>query len=84
MKDENPFAWVTIENLGRSMPPILGPLNDGHYIQADFQIAQRRANETRKIQFLAVDLLGRPLHGTREELLSNPNCAAGIAWIVPE
>jgi hypothetical protein len=72
-----------------------GPLTDGHYVQlgigmgfyvpeADYQIAQRRANETLKVQFLSVDSLGRALHGTREELLGNPECKAGIAWIVPQ
>ncbi|HTH42865.1 MAG TPA: hypothetical protein VL498_06855 [Terracidiphilus sp.] len=73
---------------------ILGPLNEGHYVQvgiglgfyvpeADFETVQRLANETRKVQFLSVDRLGRPLYGSREDLLNNPDCAGVIAWIVP-
>lgn len=82
----NPLSWQP--------GGIFGPLNDGHYVQvgmglgfyvpeADFQIVQRLANESRKVQFLSVDRLGRPLYGSRDELLTNPECAGVIAWIVP-
>ncbi|HET6220151.1 MAG TPA: hypothetical protein VFE27_24195 [Acidobacteriaceae bacterium] len=83
-----------IKSLAWQPGGILGPLKDGHYVQvgmgvgfyvpeADFQTVQRLANETGKVQFLSVDRLGRPLRGSREELLANPECAGVIAWITP-
>jgi len=75
-------------------PQVFGPLTSGHYVQlgmgmgfyvpeADYELAQYRANETGKVQFLAVDKAGNALHGTREELLANPEMSGQIAWIVP-
>ena len=74
---------------------IVGPLTRGHYIQigmgigfyvpeADYQLAQSRANQTRLVQFLAVTRDGRAVHGSRRELLDRRDLAAGIAWIVPQ
>lgn len=77
-----------------SSATILGPLRSGRWIQltlgigffvpeADFLQLQERANKTGRIQFLAVEDDGRPVHGTREQLLANPKIKGGIAWIVP-
>lgn len=83
--------------LARSLaicPSVVGPLTEGHYVQlglglgfyvpeSDFQVAQQRANETGKVQFLGISKDGRALHGTREEIKAMPDLAGQIAWIVP-
>lgn len=59
-------------------------LGNGFYIpKADYDRAQALADETRKVQFVGLARDGSGLHGTREELLYNPNLAGFIAWIFP-
>lgn len=57
----------------------------GFYIpEADFQLAQARANQLRKVQFVALAKDNSAIHGTREELHVDSRCAGYIAWIFPE
>lgn len=76
-------------------PMRLGPLTEGHYItigcnvgfylpELDFQAAQSRANELRKIQFLGLTRDGEILSGTREEILEHPDSAGVVAWVLPK
>lgn len=73
----------------------MGPLDRGHYVQiglgtgfyipeSDYEQAQAAADETRKCQFVGVTKAGYGLHGTREEILENPESSGVIAWIFPK
>jgi hypothetical protein len=74
-------------------PVIYGPLTDGTYIPIGvgmgfyvpdeaYLLVKDAARQTGCIQFLTVDILGSPIHGTRDECLDK-GCGC-VAWISPD
>jgi hypothetical protein len=72
-----------------------GPLQAGHYVQislglgfyvpeSDYKDLQREANRTNRTQYLGVTKSGQPLRGeSRDSVISHPESAGVVAWIVP-
>jgi len=75
-------------------PAHAGIAEGGHFIQvsmghgfyipeADFKLAQERANQLGKVQFVGLAHDGSAIHATREELHVDARCEGHIAWILP-
>lgn len=94
MQEVTKFVFLPQVLRGKHQPEVIGPVTKGHWVQVGmgigfyvpeeaYQCVQAIADDTRRVQFLAVTKDGRAIHASRDELVSNPEVSGGIAWIVP-